>query len=294
MDEDGHLSTVSVAEERIEWPGVAKAALKESKKLWLLSGPSVIVVIFNFLLSAVSQMFAGHLGESELAGASIANIGIQGIAYGVLLGMASAVQTVCGQAFGAKQYSMLGLICQRSMIILTAVSVLLSFLYAFSEPALHAMGQTREIAENGGTFAKGLIPQIFAFALSSSLQRFLMAQNIVTPVAYISVATFVLHVLLSWVAVYKLRWGLLGASLTLSLSWWILTIATLLYVLWSPRCKDTWNGFSSKAFTGLWPFFKFTVASAFMLCLEIWYNQTLVLISGLLPNPQVTLDSLSI
>lgn len=85
MDEDGHVSTVSVIEDRIEWPGVAEAALKESKKLWILSGPSIIVVIFNFLLSAVSQMFAGHLGESELAGASIANIGIQGFAYGVLV-----------------------------------------------------------------------------------------------------------------------------------------------------------------------------------------------------------------
>ena len=162
---------------------------------------------------------------------------------------------------------MLSLMCQQSMIILTAVFVLLSFLYSFSEHALHVRGQTRAMAENGGIFAKGLYSSDICLCtqLFESLQRFLMAYNIVTPVAYISVAIIVLHVLLSWVAVYKLGWDLRGASLTLSLSWYILTIATFLYVLWSLLCKDTWNCFSSKAFTGLWPFFKFIVASAFML-----------------------------
>ncbi|GLJ23677.1 hypothetical protein SUGI_0448370 [Cryptomeria japonica] len=36
------------------------------------------------------------------------------------------------------------------------------------------------------------------------------------------------------------------------------------------------------------------MASALMICLRIWYFQSIVLISGLLPNPEVTVDSLSI
>ncbi|XP_057857406.1 protein DETOXIFICATION 41 [Cryptomeria japonica] len=294
MSEINTHITNSPAEDRIEWPNASRRVLSELKKLCLLSGPAVLVMLFNFLLSVVSQMFAGHLGELQLAGACIANVGIQGFAYGVLIGMSSAVQTVCGQAFGAKKYKMLGIICQQSMLLMTATAMLLSFLYIFAEPALHAIGQNKAIAAQGAIFARGLIPQLFAFALSCPLQRFLLSQNIVAPLAYISVAIFLLHVLLSWLAIYKLGLGLLGASLTLSLSWWILTIATFLYILWSPSCKDTWSGFSWKAFTGLWPFFKLSMASAIMLCLEIWYNQSLVLISGLLPNPEVALDSLSI
>ncbi|KAI3457156.1 hypothetical protein Pfo_013819 [Paulownia fortunei] len=41
-------------------------------------------------------------------------------------------------------------------------------------------------------------------------------------------------------------------------------------------------------------FFKLSSASAVMLCLEIWYFQVLVLIAGLLPDPEVALDSLAI
>ncbi|KAH9303385.1 hypothetical protein KI387_014968, partial [Taxus chinensis] len=271
MDEAStHVTNIAPKEDKIECSNASKPLLSESKKLWLFSGPAILVMVFNFLLSVVSQMFAGHLGELELAGASIANVGIQGFAYAVLIGMSSAVQTLCGQAFGAKQYKMLGIICQRSMVLMTVAAMLLSLLYGLTEPALRAMGQTKAIAAQGAIFAKGLIPQLFAFALNSSLQRFLMAQNIVAPLAYISIATFLLHLLLSWLAVSKLGLGLLGASLSLSLSWWILTISTIFYILWSPRCKETWTGFSWKAFTELWPFFKLTMASALMLCMNYW------------------------
>ena len=103
------------------------------------------------------------------------------------------------------------------------------------------------------------------------MQRFLQAQNIVNPLAYMAVGVFLLHILLSWLVVYVLDYGLLGAALTLSLSWWILVILNALYILLSPSCKDTWTGFSMKAFTGIWPYFKLTIASAVML----WYETAL-------------------
>ncbi|GKA92788.1 DETOXIFICATION 40-like protein [Tanacetum coccineum] len=66
------------------------------------------------------------------------------------------------------------------------------------------------------------------------------------------------------------------------------------YILMSDRCKDTWTGFNSKAFGGLWDFVKLSSGSAVMLCLETWYFQILVLIAGLLENPELALDALSV
>ncbi|KAG2717639.1 hypothetical protein I3760_03G185600 [Carya illinoinensis] len=208
--------------------------------------------------------------------------------------MASAVQTVCGQAYGAKKYAAMGVICQRAIILHLGAAVLLTFLYWFSGPILVAIGQSESISEQGQIFARGLIPQLYAFAISCPMQRFLQAQNIVNPLAYMSVGVFLVHIVLTWLVVYVVDYGLLGAALTLSFSWWVLVILNGLYILLSPSCKETWTGFSIKAFKGIWPYFKLTVASAVMLCLEIWYNQGLVLISGLLPNPTISLDSISI
>ncbi|KAF8411314.1 hypothetical protein HHK36_003861 [Tetracentron sinense] len=228
----------------VSWP---RLVVWESRLLWILSGASIAVSIFNFMLSLITQMFTGHLGALELAGASIASVGIQGLAYGIMLGMASAVQTVCGQAYGAKKYAAMGIICQRAMVLHLGAAVLLSFIYWYSGPILIAIGQSHSIAEQGQIFARGIILQLFAFALNCPMQRFLQAQNIVNPLAYIAVAVLLIHVLLTWVVVSVLNYGLLGAALTLSFS-----------------------------------------------CLEIWYNQGLVLISGLLSNPTISLDSISI
>ncbi|OAY61342.1 protein DETOXIFICATION 41 [Manihot esculenta] len=273
------------------WP---RLVAWESRLLWLLSWASIIVSLFNFMLSFVTQMFSGHLGAVELAGASIANVGIQGLAYGIMLGMASAVQTACGQAYGAKRYSAMGVICQRAIVLHLGAAVLLTFLYWFSGSVFVAMGQSTAIAEQGQIFARGLIPQIYAFAICCPLQRFLQAQNIVNPLACNAVGVFFVHVFLSWLVIYKLDYGLLGAALTLSLSWWLLVILNGLYIVLSPKCKETWTGLSISAFQDIWPYFKLTAASAVMLCLEIWYNQGMVLISGLLPNPTISLDSISV
>ncbi|KAJ8446770.1 hypothetical protein Cgig2_000781 [Carnegiea gigantea] len=247
------------------WP---RLAAWESRLLWLLSGSSIVVSIFNYMLSFVTLMFTGHLGASELAGASLASVGIQGLAYGIMLGMASAVQTVCGQAYGAKKYSSMGIICQRAIVLHLGAAILLTFLYWFSGPALKAMGQLDSVADQGEIFAHGLIPQLYAFAISCPIQRFLQAQNIVNPLAYMSFGVFLLHTLLTWLVVYVFGFGLTGAALTLSFSWWVLVLVNALYIILSPRCRDTWTGFSVKAFSGIWPYFKLTVSSAVMLCMN--------------------------
>ncbi|ESW18292.1 hypothetical protein PHAVU_L001777 [Phaseolus vulgaris] len=266
----------------------------ESRLIWLLSWASILVSIFNYMLSFVTLMFTGHLGPLELAGASIAIVGIQGLAYGIMLGMASAVQTVCGQAYGARKYSAMGIILQRAIILHLGAAVILTFLYWFSGSFLKAIGQSESIAEKGQVFARGIILQLYAFAVSCPMQRFLQAQNIVNPLAFMSIGVFLLHVLLSWLVVFVLDYGLVGAALTLSISWWLLVLLNGLYIILSPRCKQTWGGLTVKAFKGIWPYFKLTAAYAWMLCLETWYNQGLILLSGLISNPTVSVDTISI
>jgi len=208
--------------------------------------------------------------------------------------MGSAVETLCGQAYGAQKFGMLGVYMQRSTVLLSLAGIVMAVIYVFSEPILLFLGESAEIAAAAALFVYGLIPQIFAYAVNFPIQKFMQAQSIVAPSAIISGVALLVHLLLSWLAVYKIGMGLLGASLTLSLSWWIIVIAQFVYIVKSPRCKQTWQGFTWQAFSGLPSFFKLSAASAVMLCLETWYYQILVLLAGLLPHPQLALDSLSI
>jgi MATE family multidrug resistance protein len=210
------------------------------------------------------------------------------------LGMGSAVETLCGQAYGANKFDMLGVYMQRSTVLLMATGVPLAVLYVFSRPLLILLGESPEIARAAAIFVYGLIPQIFAYAANFPIQKFLQSQSIMAPSAYISAATLAVHLVLSYLVVYKFGLGPLGASLMLSVSWWIIVIAQFIYIVTSSRCRLTWTGFSLQAFSGLPEFFKLSLASAVMLCLETWYFQILVLIAGLLKDPEMALASLSV
>lgn len=178
--------------------------------------------------------------------------------------------------------------------MLTLTGLLLAVIYGFSKPILILIHQSPEIASAASKFVYGLIPQIFAFAINFPIQKFMQAQSLVVPSAYISVAALILHIWIRWLLIYKIGLGLVGASITLSLSWWITGIAQFIYIVKSKSCKRTWTGFSPQAFSGLWSFFKLSVSSGVMLCQEEWYFQFLVFFIGLLPNPQLSLDAVTV
>jgi len=214
--------------------------------------------------------------------------------FHVQFGMGSAVETLCGQAYGAHKYEMLGIYMQRSTILLTLSGLVLMFIYIFCKPILLGLHESPSIASAAAIFVYGLIPQIFAYACNFPIQKFLQAQSVIFPSACIAAGTLVLHLLLSWVVIFKLGGGLLGAALVTSLSWWIIVVAHFVYILASKKFKHTWRGFSIQAFSGLWDFFKLSLASGVMIFLECWYYQILTLIAGLLKNAEISLDALSI
>ena len=57
----------------------------ETKKLWLIVGPSIFSRIAAYSMNVVTQAFAGHLGEVQLAAISIANTVIVGFNFGLLV-----------------------------------------------------------------------------------------------------------------------------------------------------------------------------------------------------------------
>ncbi|XP_065629044.1 protein DETOXIFICATION 29 isoform X1 [Quercus suber] len=270
-----------------------RAFLTESKKLWYLAGPAIFTSICQYSLGAITQVFAGHVGSLDLAAVSIENSVIAGFSFGVMLGMGSALETLCGQAVGAGQIDMLGIYMQRSWVILVTTALFLSLLYIFAAPLLKLIGQTEEISEAAGVFAIYMIPQLFAYAMNFPIAKFLQSQSKIMVMALIAAVVLVLHTLFSWLFMLKLGWGLVGAAIVLDLSWWLIVIAQLLYIF-SGTCGRAWSGFSLKAFQNLWGFVKLSLASAVMLCLEVWYFMALILFAGYLKNAEVSVDAFSI
>ncbi|CAN8231060.1 unnamed protein product [Cochlearia groenlandica] len=265
----------------------------EMKLLFRLALPAILVYLVNSGMSISARIYTGHLGGQELAASSIGNSCFS-LVYGLMLGMGSAVETLCGQAYGAHRYEMLGIYLQRATIVLALVGLPMTILYIFSYPILLLLGEPKTVSYKASIYIAGLISQIFAYTINFTSQKFLQAQSVVTPSAYISAVALVLQILLTWIAVYVMKLGLMGIAYVLTLSWWFIVVAQTCYIMVSPRFSDTWNGLSWRSFQGLWSFFKLSAGSAVMICLELWFSQILVLLAGLLKNPALSLGSISI
>ncbi|XP_004248728.1 protein DETOXIFICATION 29 [Solanum lycopersicum] len=265
----------------------------ESKKVWHIAGPAILNAVSLFSLEFVTAAFAGRLGDLELAAVSEVHNVIAGFVYGVMLGMASALATLCGQAVGAGQFNMLGVYLQRSWIITGVTSLLLTPVFVFTSPILRLLRQDKDISHLAGKYAIWIIPQMFAYALNFPMQKFLQSQSKVWVMAIISVGGLAIHVLLNWILVVKGGHGLFGAAIAGNISWWLLDIAQLIYII-SGYFPEAWTGFSCLAVKSLTNFVKLSLASAVMVCLELWYFTAVILMVGGLKNATVSVDAISI
>ncbi|XP_022735458.1 protein DETOXIFICATION 16-like isoform X2 [Durio zibethinus] len=272
-----------------------KKVFDEVKKQLWLAGPLIAVSLFQYCLQMISVMFVGHLGDQlALSGASMANSFATVTGFSLLLGMATALDTLCGQSYGAKQYFMLGIHMQRAMLILVIVSIPLAIIWVNTTPILLLLGQDHDISKKAGEYASFMVPSLFAYGLLQCLVKFLQTQNIVFPMMICSGITTLLHNLICWVTVFKSNLTFRGAALANSISNWTNVFLLVLYVKFSPSCARTWAGFSKEAFHNIFTFLRLAIPSAIMVCLEMWSFEMVVLLSGLLPNPKLQTSVLSI
>ncbi|XWS57932.1 hypothetical protein CRYUN_Cryun09bG0215300 [Craigia yunnanensis] len=266
---------------------------EESKKLWRIAFPAILARVTSFGMFVVTQAFIGHIGELELAAYALIQIITVRFSNGILLGMSSATETLCGQAFGAKQFHMMGIYLQRSWIINFASATLLLPIYIFASPIFKLLGEEDDIASSAGYIALWFIPIQYSYVFTSTFQRYLQAQLKNMIIGWLSAGSFVLHVFLSWIFVSKLHWGIPGAMSSLIISAWLVIIGGFVYVF-GGWCPDTWRGFDLACFLDLFPVLKLSISSGVMLCLELWYNAVLALLAGYMKNATIAISTFSV
>ncbi|CAN1228941.1 Protein DETOXIFICATION 16 [Linum grandiflorum] len=264
------------------------------KKQVVLAGPMVFSTLVFCLIQVISITFVGHLGVVQLSGASIATAFASMTGYTLLRGLGSALETFSGQAYGAKQYRMLGIHLQRGTLILLIFCIPIGALFANASRILVFFRQDPQISSEAGRFALFLIPVVVSVAFLECHIRFLLAQNHVVPLMVCSGISTSLHVPICWLLVFKSGFGSRGAAMANSVSFGIAAVFLVFYVQFSGSCKETWKGFSIDALSGIPGFLKLAIPSAVMLSLEVWFFEILILISGLLPNPKFETSVMSI
>ncbi|KAL0331377.1 UNVERIFIED_CONTAM: protein DETOXIFICATION 56 [Sesamum angustifolium] len=122
------------------------ALYSELKTQWRITVPLVAMNLTWFAKIAITTAFLGRLGELPLAGATLGFTFANVTGFSVLNGLCGAMEPICGQAFGAKNFRLLHKTLVMATSLLLAVSVPVAFLWLNVDKILIHFGQQRDIA----------------------------------------------------------------------------------------------------------------------------------------------------
>eukprot|EP00232_Nephroselmis_pyriformis_P006260 CAMPEP_0182893678 /NCGR_PEP_ID=MMETSP0034_2-20130328/24623_1 /TAXON_ID=156128 /ORGANISM="Nephroselmis pyriformis, Strain CCMP717" /LENGTH=175 /DNA_ID=CAMNT_0025027435 /DNA_START=44 /DNA_END=568 /DNA_ORIENTATION=+ len=154
----------------------------------------------------------GRLGALELSVVILGNSVFNITGYSIMIGLASGMETLCGQAFGAGQLETLDLILHRAILILLAACLPVYVGFWFLGAGLRAAGQDEDISALAGQYIWTLWPSLPAYGVTECVKRYLQAMNIVQPGMYISMASLVATPLIMYLFVFYLGYGVMGAA----------------------------------------------------------------------------------
>ncbi|XP_010466699.1 PREDICTED: protein DETOXIFICATION 18 isoform X2 [Camelina sativa] len=268
--------------------------VEEAKSQIIYSLPMIFTNVFYYCIPLTSVMFASHLGQLELAGATLANSWATVTGFAFMTGLSGALETLCGQGFGAKNYRMLGIHLQSSCIVSLVFTILITILWFFTEPVFLLLRQDPSISKQAALYMKYLSPGLFAYGFLQNIMRFCQTQSIIIPLVVFSFLPLVINIGLTYALVHLAGLGFIGAPIATSISLWIGFISLGTYVVCSEKFKETWTGFSLESFRYVVVNLKLSIPSTAMVCLEYWAFEILVFLAGLMPNPEITTSLVAI
>ncbi|XP_054808157.1 protein DETOXIFICATION 14-like isoform X1 [Prosopis cineraria] len=268
---------------------------REVKEVCYVAGPMVAVNYSTFFLQTISLMMVGQLGKLVQSSTGVAMSLCAVTGFSIMFGMASALETLCGQAYGAKQYKKFGVQIQTGIFCLILCCIPVSVLWLNLGKILVLLGQDPLISHEAGKFAICLIPALFGYATLQALIRYYLMQSLITPLVLSSSFTICFHVVFSWTLVFKSNLGRFGGAFAIGTSYWLNVTILALYMKFSNSCANTRVPISMELFHGIREYFGMAVPSTIMACFQWWSYEVTILLAGLLrPNPELETSILAV
>ncbi|KAJ3533970.1 hypothetical protein NM208_g7751 [Fusarium decemcellulare] len=214
------------------------------------SVPLVATYLLQYSFSVITTFAAGHLGQDDLAAASVGvtTMNIAGLA--IFEGMATVLDTLCAHAYGAGNKTGVGLHVQRMLLLMAVVSIPVGALWICSPAILSIFLKQEYLAVKAGSFLRVSLIGLPGYASFEAGKRFLQAQGDFNTGLCILVICAPANALLSWLFAFHFGLGLDGAALGAALANSLRPILLFLCILFKKSSHQCWPGLSRRALKG--------------------------------------------
>ncbi|MEW5311442.1 MAG: hypothetical protein WDW38_003157 [Sanguina aurantia] len=262
---------------------------KDAGRILALALPLLLQYSIGHLSHMIDTAFVGHLDDPVMLSAMVLGGSFSMAAgYSIISGLASASETLSGQAVGARDHTALAATLLRSTAVCTLACV------PISPP---------DIAAGAARYLLLTLPALYLHSVHECMGRFLLAQGIVAPGVVISAITAAVTSVFCYVLVYKLEMQLDGAAYAYVATQATQTLLTLAYVGWrewqltaaAAAGSGSGGGSGGAAVFERWgPYLALALPATLMFVVESWAMEVLVLLAGMLENAQVAVGAMGV
>ncbi|CAK9173134.1 unnamed protein product [Ilex paraguariensis] len=260
-----------------------------------LGVPLLVMNLTWFTKIAITTAFLGRLGELPLAGGTLGFTFANVTGFSVLNGLCGAMEPICGQAYGAKNFKLLHktLVMATSLLLLATLPI--SFLWINVDKILVQFGQQEDISIVAKKYLFYLLPDLVVTSLLCPLKAYLSIQSLTVPIMLSSTLAMAIHVPIN-ILLSKAK-GLEGVSMAVWITDLIVVILLAVYVLVEENKKGgKWSegGWMQQGVRDWIRLLKLSGPSCLTTCLEWWCYEILVLLTGRLANAKQAVGVLAI
>ncbi|XP_047325029.1 protein DETOXIFICATION 56-like [Impatiens glandulifera] len=267
-------------------------------ELRIQRGISIPLIAMNltwFAKIAITTAFLGRLGELPLAGGTLGFTFANVTGFSVLSGLCVAMEPICGQAYGAKNFKLLHKTLLMVITLLLIVSLPISILWLNVDKILIYFGQQKDISLVAKDYIFYLLPDLAVTSLLCPLKSYLSSQNVTVPIMCSSALAVAFHLPINMI-LFRAR-GLEGVSMAVWISDLVALVLLASYTfIMEIRKGGKWEegGWIEQEIADWIKLMKLSGPCCLTTCLEWWCIEILVLLTGRLPNAKQALGVLTI
>ena len=164
--------------------------------------PLLLTYLLQFFYDLVIIYVAGHLSTDELAAVSLGLTTMTVTGFSIFEGMATSLDTLCAQAYGAGNIKMVGVHVQRMTLFILLVAIPIGTVWMCSPWILEAIVPQQNLAEMAGSFLRYSLIGIPGYAVFEAGKRFVQAQGSFNAPLIVLLISAPIYIFLNWLLVF--------------------------------------------------------------------------------------------
>ncbi|PON39806.1 Multi antimicrobial extrusion protein [Parasponia andersonii] len=238
--------------------------------------------------SAISMFFMGKIGKQALSGGSLAICVANISGYSVISGLASGMEGISSQAYGANKWPLMGQTLNRTILLILLLATFpISVLWLNSNPFFLYWSRSPAIAAVATTYLSYSIPSLIFQSFVNPLRIHLRTQKITKPLMFSAAIALAAHAPINYYFLNHLGRSIRAVALAGSFTDLNILVALVAYLYVSGILKRSWPGWSFWYCFKEWkPILRQAIPSCISVCLEWWWYELMIVLCGVLGNAE--------